>query len=287
MREEALESITIAICSNRSANLMKHTSDIIATARGSSAVVCVVFDELPTVVDQRFLDDLQARGVVVYTNDTNRGLSYSRNVALDRCTTKHLMFIDDDVTLSKETLVEIQMALRSHDVVGPRILGPSEGIRLPFYMTAGQLHYLGIHNPRELVKQPWGACFAFNVEQARRYGTRFREELGRKGRGLQSGDDTSFIGDLRNCGATVLGLNEVIVQHHIDPQRTTLRYLLRRVFWQGRSERRRANVVPSLSKEWNRYTNTSVMRLRKWPLAVVYFAVFLSGILYETGKRWA
>lgn len=45
----------------------------------------------------------------------------------------------------------------------------------------------------------------------------------------------------------------VPVMHDIDPSRLTLRYLVRRAYWQGRSEVRRGQMLAGLCKEWTRY----------------------------------
>ena len=279
-----LGDITIATCSNKSEMLVKYIEQNITIAKQVDAKFVVIFDESPSEADQAFLDHLHSIGARIYTNGSNRGLSYSRNIALQECDTKYLLFLDDDVTYSFDALYSIRQALESFDIVGTRILGPPEEKKLPIYMTEGQLHYLAIHNPLEVINRPWGACFAFNNRLARRNNITFRIELGRKGDGLQSGDDTTFISDLQNQGALVCVLNDIAVIHHIDQNRWSLAYLLRRVFWQGRSERRRANVRPALVKEWRRYSNTQAPFFQKWSLAVLYFAVLISGIVYEVSK---
>jgi hypothetical protein len=66
----------------------------------------------------------------------------------------------------------------------------------------------------------------------------------------------------------------------IDPSRLTLAYLLRRAFWQGRSEVRRHDTRHGISKEWER--NRSGGRLA---LAVLYMASVLSGVCWEAVAR--
>lgn len=94
-----------------------------------------------------------------------------------------------------------------------------------------------------------GVDAAFAQRERLRSDTR----LGRTGHRLESGDDTTFIAAMKSAGAHEAVLDDVRVVHDVDAGRFTLHYILRRAYWQGRSEVRRGQPVAGLRKEWNRY----------------------------------
>jgi len=111
-------------------------------------------------------------------------------------------------------------------------------------------------------------------------GISFDENLGRVGDDLASAEDTTFVRALTAQGVRREILHHVHARHLIDPSRLTLAYLLRRAFWQGRSEVRRHDTRHGISKEWQR--NRSGGRLA---LAVLYMASVLSGACWEAVAR--
>src|SRR5205814_574925 len=96
------------------------------------------------------------------------------------------------------------------DVVGVRIDASPGSFDRPWYLTEGQLHYLGIHRPGGPFSS-WGACLGINADLARAHGLRFREDLGRRGTDLASGDDTTFIREMKDHGAREVFLDRVCV----------------------------------------------------------------------------
>ena len=281
--EVPLHALTLAICSNRLHNIRKHWRENLDSLAVNDELL-VVLDVAPVADLDVLEEELNWGGVRVISNRHNLGLATSRNVVLENCRTNYLVFIDDDVILCKETLRSIRNELeRGYHIVGVRICGPPKGLTIPWYISNGQLHYLGIHNSRSF--HTWGACRGINLAFVRGLDLRFREELGRKGSGLQSGDDTTFLKEMKARGAKEAFLNEAHVSHDIDIRRLSLSYMIRRAYWQGRSEIRRGNGLAGLRKEWFRFFDSETRLLKRISLSFLYMTAVCIGILIEKMGR--
>jgi hypothetical protein len=190
------------------------------------------------------------------------------------------VFIDDDVALFSATVEGIRNGFRrGFGIVGVRVRGPEAGLALPWYISEGQLHYLSIHNER--VTSTWGACMAMSLPGVRERNLTFREDLGRLGRKLSSGEDTSFLSTLRKSGVKELFLSDVFVNHNIDVERLELGYMARRAYWQGRTELLRNNVTGGIRKELGRNWNTATVGLaRRLVLTAFYGSCVVAGIVH-------
>lgn len=240
----------------------------------------IILDVEETPETDSLVRDLSRRATV-FLNETNRGLSFSRNLAVARCSTRHLVFIDDDVDISAETIAAIRLAfIENVAIVGVRVYGPRGSLRLPWYVTEGQLHYLGVHASQRPFRT-WGACMGLDVEFVRSHGLGFRDELGRRGESLASGDDTTFIRAMKEHGASEVFLDRVGVHHEFAPARLSACYLFRRAYWQGRSEVRRHEFCRGSYKEWQRFTCHSGSQLLTYTTALVYMMAFLLGASRE------
>lgn len=273
--------LSIAVCSNRPWNLESGGRLLESTADGDEVLLVVDLEPGPDETD--LLTEMSSRGVRVLINGANCGLAYSRNQALAHCGHQYLVYVDDDVVVPPETIESIRAAVSNGaGIVGvwlePTLAGPA-----PWWLTGGQYHYLGVHHTVEQAKT-WGACMAVDAELARQAGLRFRDDLGRRGNGLQSGDDTTFLVELRAAGASECFLRESAAAHKVPPGRTRLTYLLRRAWWQGRSEVRRSAARAALGKEWRRAVAAgpaAAGAVRRYVLGLMYTGAVTSGIITE------
>lgn len=268
-------ALTVAVCSNRPLLLLA-ALDRLTNVLGPDDHLLVVVD---TVVDlsthRRFTEAADGRTVVF--NRATMGLSYSRNLALKEATTRHVIFVDDDIVPTTDVLEDLRVALASGaQVVGTRITADLQGCRRPWWLTAGQLHYLGSHHPG-LPASIWGGCFALDRDHARLLDVDFDSRLGRVGTNLASAEDTTLVHRLAQRGATTVVLHNTQVRHLIPAHRLRPGYLLRRAYWQGRSEVRRRTARSGLRKEWTR-NRSGGPGLRPAVLAVLYTGAALVGI---------
>jgi Glycosyl transferase family 2 len=277
--------LSIAMCSNRPQKLANAAWLLDCTAVGDE--VLLVVDLAPGPAETNVLTGLASRGVRVLSNGANRGLSHSRNQALARCAHRHLVYVDDDIVVGRETVEAIRTAVSAGaGIVGvwlePTFIGPPS-----WWLSGGQYHYLGVHHTVEQAKT-WGACMAVDTKLAQQIGLTFRNDLGRRGNSLRSGEDTAFLADLRAAGASERFLRDSVAAHQVPPERSRLRYLLRRSWWQGRSEVCRSTALSSLRKEWRRAVAPGPAAAsvgRRYLLSLLYTGAVLSGIVTEGAIR--
>lgn len=122
---------------------------------------------------------------------------------------------------------------------------------------------------------------AVDVERARLFGVEFDETLGRMGGDLGSAEDTTFVRHMLVNGATQAVLHDVEVTHRIAPERLRFRYLVRRAYWQGRSEVRRDDAWLGIAKERRRNGRINRATVLKLALGGVYVGAVVIGVLHE------
>lgn len=277
-----LQPITLAVCSNRLERVRGQWVNYINTLRSGDELLIVLDVEEDESV-KALAGDLTGAGVRVVLNRKNLGLSESRNLVLEKCRTRYLLFVDDDVALTADTVNSIRGELcRGANIVGVRIDAPQiYYTSMPWFMSKGQLHYLAIHNPQSQTFSTWGACMGLDLRFVKDSTLIFRVELGRRGNSLQSGDDTTFLREMKLRGAKETFLKQAYVVHNIDDRRVSVSYMLRRSYWQGRSEFRRRDSINGLKKEWNRFLASDTRPAKKISLAVFYSTALLVGMSIE------
>ena len=275
----AEDAITLAVCTNRMERFWHHLVSNRKALGPWDVALCIVDSSSPPA--RSVLAALEQAGVSVVCNPCNQGLSASRNRALARCGTPYLLFVDDDATISPEVIDAVRDAFRrGAGAVGVRLQPPVELDLDRWFLGYGQYHYLALHRPDRRISA-WGACMGVDVAAVRRASLTFREGLGRTGRRLESGDDTTFLRELVAGGCELALLDDAICTHHIAPERVRAGYLLRRAFWQGRSEIRRDNVRAGFIKELRRNLDCYAGDPLGVALGVVYLGAVVLGMVTE------
>ncbi|GIH68790.1 glycosyltransferase family 2 protein [Sphaerimonospora thailandensis] len=275
-------ALTIAVCSNRPATLPGAVDRILPLLDPEDWLL-VVLDHPGSGPAAEVIGAAAQDGRVrLLHNGANLGLSASRNRALKEAPTRCLLFLDDDISPNTEALRAVRAALANgKHVVGTRITADLQGQQPPWFLSPGQLHYLGCHHPARPASI-WGGCFGLDIAHARMLGVAFDERLGRVGASLASAEDTTFVRTLTDRGATAAVLYDTAVTHLIPAHRLRLHYLLRRAYWQGRSEVRRGNTRSGLRKEWQRNRPHHPARQpRQTALALFYTAAVTVGAVRE------
>jgi len=269
-----IRRLVVAVCTSRLADIEARWRHNIALLRNGEFLI--LLDAAEDDRSQRLSALVRERGGQMLCHGEQRGLSSARNSVLDARPDHHVLFIDDDVLLSPEAVAALRGALAGGaGVVGARLVPPDGEVSWPWFFTAGQMHLVGWHSPLGAVKT-WGAFMAVDAAFARRQGLRFDARLGRTGRRLESGDDTSFVAAMKRAGAREMVLPTPVV-HDVDMNRLTLSYLTYRSYWQGRSEVRRRQPLAGLRKEWVRHRSGKRSAL----LAPLYVSAVGAGIMHE------
>lgn len=274
-------ALTFGICSNRLDKLNSHLQEN-RSAIGIRDLLIIVLDLPDSTEVLALASQLEAQGGRFVRNGANRGLSFSRNRVLEVCETNHLVFLDDDTSITQEVVESIRHGFtQSYEIVGARLSSPFGNKSIErWFLSSGQLHYLGLH-PTNCRCTTWGACMGIDLRFVRRHSLRFRDDLGRHGTQLRCGDDTTFLAQMRTLGAREKFLDNLHATHHVAPERLKLPYLLRRALWQGRSEFRRRQAIKGLRKEWQRNLNCSGPWYQRASLSLLYTGFVLIGILVE------
>lgn len=271
--------LVIAVCCGRLPDLRQRWEHNIAQLEGE--VFFVLLDCAWSAEADALAERIRSAGGIVHFHGKPRGLSAARNSVLDTWPDRNIVFLDDDAELNPKVVTAVRRAFDTGaHVVGARLVPPERLVRWSWRFTVGQMHLVGWHPPGE-VPRTWGAFMGIDATFAHRNGLRFDARLGRTGRRLESGDDTSFVAAMKAAGAWETVLTTVNVVHDVSADRFTVRYLARRAYWQGRSEVRRGQPLAGLRKEWCRQTAAGAGRL----VAPFYTIAFVAGLVHEGVQR--
>lgn len=196
---------------------------------------------------------------VKYILEPVTGLSKARNRGIAESQGTIFAFIDDDVLVSPQWLVEVRNAFQKYDAVcvSGRVL-LHQNIRIPSWwheaydITVGKfdrgtsaiVYQQGDHRIAGI-----GANMMFKREAFDKYGL-FRTDMGRKGSQLTTGEETEMILRLRANNETIVYCPDVLVYHCPPEKRFSKRYLLRNFYhlgeWYFLQERENPEPAPHI-----------------------------------------
>jgi len=241
--------VTVAICTfNRSASLR----ETLQSLAGCAAVPHTELEVL--IVDNNSTDD--TAGVVrefmptttlevKYLFEGAQGLSNARNAAIHSARGEIISFIDDDVILPSNWLLELTNAFRQFDAacVGGRVfLAPT--LQLPNWwrkeydaplgkFDRGDQTIVSDSTNREMIGI--GANLSFRRVVFDKYGA-FSTTHGRTGTKLLMGEETELIDRLLDHGERAIYYPACFLYHSPGPQRATSSYLRRWYYRMGEWE---------------------------------------------------
>lgn len=279
-----MPQITLAVCSNDPQSVMKHFIPSLGQLSPSDRSLVVLNMEADAPDIDRYVQEWRTRNVSVIIA-APQGLSFCRNVAIAHSPTRYLTFVDDDVRITTAAIEAIRAAFaEGANVVGVRLV-PDPNLALNrWYISEGQFHYVGLHRPGT-AGTTWGACMAIDVFFVRTMNIAFRSDLGRQNGKLLSGEDTTFLSQMRKCGATERFIDHAEVTHYVREDRLSMHRMISRAFWQGRTESVRGSRLQGALKEWKRnITGSHCDSLRGVMLAVLYEVFVVAGIAVESAS---
>jgi glucosyl-dolichyl phosphate glucuronosyltransferase len=185
-----------------------------------------------------------------YYREPRLGLSHARNTGIGHSRHEVVAYLDDDAAADARWLAVFDETLRSlgADVVGGKVVPtPVDGFTPPgwFYSDyvwgfygldwekygcPGRIvriefpRYLGGGNScyrKELLRLPWA---------------RFHGKLGRTGNKLYQGEETLLNFFLAKNGCRIYYNADAVIQHFVDPERVTKRFVARKALWGGYSD---------------------------------------------------
>lgn len=210
-----------------------------------------------------------------YSFEARQGLSKARNTGIRVSRGAIIAFTDDDVRIDKSWLVEMYRAFAAYGCmgVGGKIVPLWSGEKPWWYEDDGPYRLMAAilkldlgDEACQLQSPAWGANMVFRRNAFDKYGL-FREDLGRNGETLSSGEDTEFWWCLIRGGEKVIYAPKMIVYHPVEEKRTKQDYF----------------------KSWYFYYGKTLIRTEKEPLkGKCYFGVprFLIRQLITDFSRW-
>lgn len=295
--------ITVAICAHNEA---PYLADCVASVmrqtfvRLSPHYEVVVIDNRSTDSTPALLADLQRMygGRLAVYCEERLGLSHARNRALREASAPLVAFLDADAVAEPDWLEGVLEAFSHSDRVGA-VGGP---VRVqwdhprPRWWSAPLDEALNAFEPGDgsmrlsYPHYPYGTNFAVRVramERVRGVGGEggFAAALGRSGASLGAAEDGEVCLRLERAGWEIRLAPSAVVHHRTAPARLTRRYVLRRAFYHGRSQR----LVEAMHDfesgrylSWKRLASTLLAR----GLRGRFDLPFLKFILFRAGYQW-
>ncbi|OAB41553.1 glycosyl transferase family 2 [Paenibacillus macquariensis subsp. defensor] len=238
-------TVTVAICThNRAKDTGEAIESVLIQNYPNEEIEIIVIDNRSTDNTVEVVNNLRLRhgSRIRYIFEDKLGLSVARNRAIREAKGKYILFLDDDALASIEWVRNIVEVFESNSSIGC-VGGKIEPIwenKEPDWIPQEYRSVFTILDYSSEVKEmpspsiPYGANVAFRVSVFDHMKP-FREDLGRVGTNLLSSEESELIARLRE-GYKVYYTPFAPVKHKIAKERTTKKWFLKRMFWQGVSD---------------------------------------------------
>jgi glycosyltransferase involved in cell wall biosynthesis len=225
----------------------------VRTGQYDDVEVIVVVDGNAPLAERfrRAYDD--AADVTVHCNEENRGLSASRNEAIDLATGDVVAFLDDDAVADPDWIAELVSVYDARDAIAvggrmaPRwVAGEPAFLPAEYYWLVGVTHR-GFAEPGAEVRNTFGSNISFRREVLEELDG-FAESIGRQGTAqLQAEEPELCARMIERYGQGVAYTPDAVVEHKVFEYRTRRLWLAKRAFWQGYSKRGLQVLLPDVS----------------------------------------
>jgi len=183
-------------------------------------------------------------GRVRYILEDRQGLSHARNRAVDEAQYDVVAFLDDDVDVEADWLINLTAAFESGDyaavggkayLVYPRARPRWLGRRDQGYLTEVDL---GDHRKLAKPDELFGVNLSVKKEWIKKVGG-FRTDLGRIGACLLSSEETELLERIELAGGLILYEPSAAVGHRVPPERLRRSWFWSRSYWGHRGDVRK------------------------------------------------
>jgi glycosyltransferase involved in cell wall biosynthesis len=212
-----------------------------------------------------------------YIFEPKQGKSFALNRGIREAHGDIVAFVDDDVVVEPDWLVELTKPLANRDWAGTggRVYLPGDFSPPPWMAVEGDHSLIGIlaqfdlgSEVCELTRPPVGNNMAFRKEMFSKYGG-FRTDLGPTPGSQIRYEDTEFGSRVMSGGERILYVPTAIVRHDIEEGRLTKKYFLAYHFDYGRAlirEKGRRKPVGMIPRYFISISNRclSILPRRAW-----------------------
>ena len=228
---------------NRSALLERTLKSLLAAPVPPGLVVNIY------VVDNNSTDDTaelvrrmqsQTTAGLHYLFEARQSSSHARNLGINAGTGELIGFIDDDeeVDAAWYSVVQREFQDPAVDFIGgPYFAQP--GLQLPDWLPPSYPAAIGVQQVKG--RAAFGAGHEGNLNSGNAVLRRgifdriglYSGKLGRSGRGLLSEEDADLYRRIQKAGFAGVFVPELVIYHHVPPERLSRRYHRRWCFWRG------------------------------------------------------
>ncbi|BCX89352.1 glucosyl-dolichyl phosphate glucuronosyltransferase [Methylomarinovum tepidoasis] len=236
--------VSIILCTYNRANILADTIEsFLACKRSGIDHELLVVDNNSQDNTSKVVEQFSSReSTISYIWESMQGLSHARNRGIRCAQGKVIAFVDDDVYFSQNWLVELEETFNDPNIacMGGKSIPLFDAGELP-WLTEDILSIYGSTRSGDLPKlmhypeHPFGLNMAFRREVFETVGL-FNPNLGRKGSNLLSNEESELFWRIHCAGLKVAYNPNAIIYHRIPKERSTPEWVLRRYYWQGRSE---------------------------------------------------
>jgi len=282
MAVDSTISLSIIVCTyNRIQYLPKCLASCNHQLLSKAKYEVIVVDNNSTDRTKEFCDDFKKQNPdlnFVYVNESSQGHTWARNKGIESSKGSILSFLDDDAFPSPnyaEAIVEFFSQYPDITGIGGKIIPIYENGIKPAWMSNYLLTLvsaLDLGNKNVLFKGskfPIGANMAFRKTIFGKIGV-FDVNLGRKGTGLEGGDEKDLAIRLKKSGEKLMYVHNVVVDHIIPFNRVQVPYIKGLGIGVGKSEKKRLQKADCHEK-LNKVVNELIKVLATFVLASLFY----------------
>ncbi|MEX2478146.1 MAG: glycosyltransferase [Gracilimonas sp.] len=278
---ESIPNITFIICTFNRAHYLDDTLQSILQQKTYSQIIeILVVDNNSTdntySIFQKHRDSTKTDNFILsYCKEREQGLSYARNRGISESKSENIVFLDDDVSLTKNFLknwLHFFKTYPDYKAAGGKIIVRFD-TKKPNWVSHFLLTLFGHHNlgnsikPYPSNKHPFGGNMGFRKAIFLKTGI-FNTYLGRKGEELTSNEEKDLFNRIKSENEPILYLPNTTLYHRIGAERLTLSYIKRQANGLGKSIA--IEVHGSTKRTLNHFLNELFKTFVSLALLIVY-----------------
>lgn len=236
--------LTIAVCTYRRFKYLFNCLDALRrqTLQADDFKIIVVDNSLEPEKSIPFRDSLNGFEQIDYIITEEAGLSYARNIALAKCDTPIIAYIDDDAIAAPNWAEEIVKVFQSYPgagAIGGKVNPIWEGKR-DEWLKSTLLHHVAVldwgDNDCFITEDMWlvGANVAYRTNALKAVNG-FSKALGRTKSLLLAHEELAVNMAIKGLGYDIVYCPEIKVDHLIQNERMQKEWFCQNALWEGAS----------------------------------------------------